>query len=140
MAMRSRARTDLLATIPLFQHLNPKQLAAVDGLLTPLDVAHGRELIREGQAGREFFIVVNGEAEVRRGDDVVAVRGPGTFFGETALLLDRPRNASVVARTDMAVEVIERKDFRRLLDEFPDLYAPLLEATAQRLAEVDESS
>jgi len=83
---------------------------------------------------------VNGEAEVRRGDDVVAVRGPGTFFGETALLLDRPRNASVVARTDMAVEVIERKDFRRLLDEFPDLYAPLLEATAQRLAEVDESS
>ena len=57
-----------------------------------------------------------------------------------ALLFDRPRNASVVARTDMTVEVIERKDFRRLLDEFPDLYAPLLEATAQRLAEVDESA
>lgn len=137
--MPGRARTDLLATIPLFQHLTSKQLAAVDGLATPLDVAQGRELIREGQAGREFFIVVDGEAEVRRGGEVIAVRGPGTFFGEMALLLDRPRNASVVARSDMLVEVIERKDFRRLLDEFPDLYAPLLEATAQRLAEVDES-
>jgi CRP-like cAMP-binding protein len=57
-----------------------------------------------------------------------------------ALLLDRPRNASVIPRSDMVVEVIERKDFRRLLDEVPDLYAPLLEATAQRLAEVDEAS
>jgi len=137
--MRNRAQTDLLATIPLFKNLNGKQLAAVDGLATPLDVSKGRELIREGQPGREFFIVVEGEAEVRRGDQVVAVRGPGTFFGEMALLFDQPRNASVLARTDMMVEVIERRDFRRLLDEFPDLYAPLLEATAQRLAEVDTS-
>jgi len=137
--MRNRAQTDLLATIPLFKNLSGKQLAAVDGLATPLDVSMGRELIREGQPGREFFIVVEGEAEVRRGDQVVAVRGPGTFFGEMALLFDQPRNASVLARTDMMVEVIERRDFRRLLDEFPDLYAPLLEATAQRLAEVDTS-
>jgi CRP-like cAMP-binding protein len=138
--VRGRARTDLLAAIPLFAHLNAKQLAAVDGLATPLDVAQGRELIREGQPGREFFIVVDGEAEVRRGDHVIAVRGPGTFFGEMALLFDRPRNASVLARTDMTVEVIERRDFRRLLDEFPDLYAPLLEATAQRLDEVENTS
>ena len=138
--MPGRARVDLLATIPLFQHLSSKQLAAVDALATPPDVAEGRELIRERQVGREFFIVVAGEAGVRRGDEVVGVRGPGTFFDEMALLLDRPRNASVIPRSDMVVEVIERKDFRRLLDEVPDLYAPLLEATAQRLAEVDEAS
>jgi CRP-like cAMP-binding protein len=138
--MRGRARTEVLATIPLFENLSAKQLAAVDGLVTQLDVAQGRELIREGQPGREFFIVVDGEAEVRRGGEVVAVRGPGTFFGEMALLLDRPRNASVVALTDMTIEVIERRDFRRLLDEFPDLYEPLLQATAQRLAEMDASS
>ena len=66
--MPGRARVDLLATIPLFQHLSSKQLAAVDALATPPDVAEGRELIREGQVGREFFIEVAGEAEVRRGD------------------------------------------------------------------------
>lgn len=68
---------------------------------------------------------------------MVATRGPGTFFGETALLLDQPRNATVVALTDMTIEVIDRRDFKRLLDENPDLHAPLLEATAQRLAELD---
>jgi CRP/FNR family transcriptional regulator, cyclic AMP receptor protein len=138
--MRSRAGKELLATIPLFKNLSAKQLAAVSGLVTPLDVKQGRVLIREGEIGREFFVVVDGEAEVRRNGEVVAVRGAGTFFGEMALLFDRPRNASVVARTDMTIEVIERQDFRRLLDAFPDLYAPLLEATAQRLADLDEST
>lgn len=135
--MKHRASTDRLASIPLFQHLSAKQLASVDALVTAVDIASGRELIRQGEAGREFFLVVDGVAEVRRGDEVIAARGPGSFFGETALLLDQPRNASVVATTDMTVEVIDRQDFRRLLDQYPDLYAPLLEATTQRLAELE---
>ncbi len=138
--MKHRAGKDRLAKIPLFQNLSAKQLAAVDGLVTTIDVASGRELIRQGEVGREFILVVEGEAEVRRGDVLVATRGPGTFFGEIALLLDRPRNASVVATTDMTIEVIDRKDFRRLLEQYPDLHAPLLEATAQRLAELEGSS
>lgn len=136
--MRKRAG-DELAKIPLFQNLSPKQLAAVDALVTTIDVPAGRELMRRGEAGREFLVVVEGEAEVRRNDAVIATRGPGSFLGETALLLDRPRNASVVAKTDMTIDVIDRQDFRRLLEEYPDLYAPLLEAAAQRLAELDES-
>lgn len=138
--MRNRASKDRLAKIPLFQNLSAKQLAAVDGLVTAIDVAPGRELIRQGEPGREFVVVVDGEAEVRRDGEVIAIRGPGTFFGEMALLLDRPRNASVVARTHMTIEVIDRQDFRRLLEEYPDVHAPLLEATALRLAELDESN
>lgn len=130
---------DRLAKIPLFQNLSAKQLAAVDGLVTTIDVSSGRELIQQGQAGREFIVVVEGEAEVRRDGKVIATRGPGTFFGEMALLLDRPRNASVVATSDMTIDVIDRQDFRRLLEEYPDLHAPLLEATAQRLAELEAS-
>jgi CRP-like cAMP-binding protein len=137
--MRSRAG-DELAEIPLFQRLSAKQLAAVDRLVTTIDVVAGRELIRQGEPGREFIVVVDGDAEVRRNGEVIAVRGPGTFFGEMALLLDRPRNASIVAKTNMTIDVIDRQDFRRLLDEFPDLHAPLLQATAQRLAELDEST
>ena len=137
--MRNRAGNERLAKIPLFQQLSAKQLADIDALVTTIDVAAGRELIRQGEPGREFIIVVEGDAEVRRDGDVVAVRGPGTFFGETSLLLDRPRNATVVAKTAMPLEVIARQDFRRLLEEFPDLYAPLLDAAAQRLAELDET-
>jgi CRP-like cAMP-binding protein len=130
---------DELAKIPLFANLSAKQLAAVDRLVTTIDVAAGRELIRQGELGREFIIVIDGEAEVRRDGAVIAVRGPGTFFGEMALLLERPRNASVVAKTEMTIDVIDPAAFRRLLEEFPDLHAPLLEATAQRLAELDET-
>ena len=57
-----------------------------------------------------------------------------------ALLLDRPRNVSVVARTAMTIDVIDRQEFRRPLDGFPDLHVPLLAATAERLAELDESA
>ncbi len=138
--MRSPSHKDRLAKIPLFGNLSAKQLAAVDALVTTIDVVPGRELIRQGEEGREFLVVVDGEADVVRDGVVVATRGPGTFFGEMALLLKQPRNASVVAKTEMRVDVIDRQDFKRLLDEFPDLYAPLLEATAQRLAELDEST
>jgi len=133
--MRKGPIDERLAAIPLFANLSNKQLADVGGLATVIDVSAGRELIHEGALGREFFLVVDGEAEVSQGGEVIARLGPGTFFGETALLLDQPRNASVVAATDMQVEVIERRDFKDLLAEFPDLYAPLLAAAAAQLEE-----
>lgn len=133
--MRRPPIDERLAAIPLFEHLDHRQLACVGALATVLDIDAGRELIKEGATGREFFLVAEGEAEVVRDGEVVATLGPGTFFGETALLLDRPRNATVRARTDMVVEVIERRDFKGLLEEYPDLYAPLLEAVAHQLAQ-----
>ncbi len=135
--MRKRAGNEL-ANIPLFQDLSAKQLGAVDALVTTVDVPAGRVLIREGEPGREFVVVIEGEAEVLRGGEVIATRGAGSFFGETALLLDQPRNASVVAKTEMTIDVIHRQDFRRLLEEYPDLHAPLLEAAARRIAQLDE--
>ena len=138
--MKNRAATNRLAKIPLFQGLSAKQIAAVDALVTTMDVAAGRELIRQGEVGREFMLVVDGEAEVRRDGAVIVTRGPGDFFGEMALLLDQPRNATVVATTDMTIEVIDRRDFKRLLEEYPELYAPLLETTAQRLIDLDAST
>jgi CRP-like cAMP-binding protein len=107
-------------------------------LTTTTEVAAGRELITEGQIGQELFVVLDGEAEVRKGDTLIATRGPGSIFGETALLVDRPRNATVVARTDMTVALIERGNFQLLLEEHPDLYLPLLASMANRLAEFDD--
>jgi CRP-like cAMP-binding protein len=135
--MRHRGGAQL-ASIPLFQHLSARQLAEVDQLVTTVDVPAGRELLHQGEAGREFVVVVEGEAEVLRDGKIIARRGPGTFVGEMALLLDRPRNASVVAKTSMTIDVIDQKAFRKLLNEFPELYKPLLEATAQRLAELED--
>lgn len=127
-----------LGSVPLFSHLSRRALRDVAGLATPVDVAAGRSFIEEGDAGREFFVVMSGEAEIRKYGEIFAVRGQGEFFGEISLLLDRPRTATVSARTDMTLDVIERQDFKRLLLDHPELYEPLLAAVAQRLAELEE--
>lgn len=136
--MHATTPDQVLRTVPLFAHLSKRALRDVAGIATTIDVAAGRTFIEQGEAGREFFVVLAGEAEIRRADDLIAVRGPGEFFGEISLLLDRPRTATVTARTDMTLDVIERKDFKRLLLDHPELYDPLLAAVAQRLAELDE--
>ena len=83
-----------LAKIPLFEGLSKKELRLVSQLATPLSEPAGTVLVREGAAGHEFIIVLDGEIEVRKGDTVVATRGPGTYVGEIALLDHRPRTAT----------------------------------------------
>ncbi|MBK5288795.1 MAG: cyclic nucleotide-binding domain-containing protein [Acidimicrobiia bacterium] len=136
--MAAQSVEDRLATVPLFETLSKKHLRALARLVTPVDLAAGRELMREGATEREFFVVISGEAQILRGGEVIAVRGPGDFFGEIALLLDRPRTASVIASTDMSVEVIERQDFKGFLSEHPELYEPLLAAAAERVAQLED--
>jgi CRP-like cAMP-binding protein len=133
------ATTDeLLAKVPLFKGLDKKHLQHVASLATRLDLPAGRELTREGSLGHEFIIVLDGEVEVRKGDTVVATRGPGEFFGEIALLDNRPRTATVVTRTPVAVEVIGQREFNTLLQDEPEVAAQLEAAMAKRLAELQD--
>jgi CRP-like cAMP-binding protein len=129
-----------LAQVPLFHGLSEQQLRRIAELATPLELTAGTELTVEGKPGREFFVVIEGEAEVTRDGRGVATRGPGSYFGEIALLLGRARTATVVATTDMSVAVIERVHFTRLLSACPELYEPLLAAVAGQLAEHDHEA
>lgn len=107
----------------------------VDGLLTPIRVRAGRALIAEGSVGREFFVIAEGRAEVRRDGQVMNELGPGDYFGELALLGSARRTASVVAVTDMQVLVANPREFRALLEVSPR-FAESLEQTVsdRRLA------
>ncbi|MBM3659499.1 MAG: cyclic nucleotide-binding domain-containing protein [Actinobacteria bacterium] len=124
-----------LAGVPLFAALDRKHLQQLASLVTEVDVAAGRELIHEGEVGHEFFIVVDGEAEVRIGDRVVARRGPGEYFGEIALLSNRPRTATVTALTAMRLQVISRREFQTMLYENPAIATELLAIAADRVAD-----
>jgi CRP/FNR family cyclic AMP-dependent transcriptional regulator len=128
---------DWLATVPLFNGLSKKQLREVSSLATRLDEAAGTELTKEGRVGNEFIIVLEGEIEIRRGDEVVATRGPGSYVGEIALLDNRPRTATVVAKTPVVIEVIGRREFRTLLADAPELQQEIMNTMAQRLAELE---
>ncbi len=135
--MGAQSVEDRLAEVPLFSGLSKKHVRALAGLVTPVSVKAGREFMREGEIGQEFFVVISGEARILHGGEVIAVRGPGDFFGEIALLLDRPRTASVVAQTDMELEVIARRDFKVFLSDHPEMQEPLLTAAARRVAELE---
>jgi len=129
-----------LAEIPLFAGLSKKELRRISGLATRLEEPAGKVLTKEGQQGYEFIIVLEGEVEVRQGGQVIAKRGAGDYFGEIALLDNRPRTATVVATTPVVIEVIERREFLGLVAEVPEIAQTIMATMAQRLAELEGES
>ena len=88
-------------------------------------------LITEGDRGREFFVLVGGAADVRRKGRVNTM-GPGDFFGEIALLADRPRTATVTTTAPTHLLVLTDRAFRRFLKDLPSIQLKVLTALAER--------
>lgn len=131
--LRKDAKVELLKRVPLFARCNKKQLGAIGQLADVVDVESGTDLIREGETGREFLILVQGTGEVRRKGRKVATIGPGDFVGEMALLTRAPRNASVKTTSPATLLVLTPRDFWGLLDESPEIQKSMLLALAERL-------
>jgi len=104
-----------LRTFPLFAGCTTEELAQIDGQMTEIRVEAGEIMVHEGRPGRQSFIVVEGEASVVSGGREIARLGPGQFFGEMAVLTQRPRSATVAAATDMRVFVLEPRELGTVL-------------------------
>ena len=101
-------------------------------------MARGEVLVEEGTVGREFVVIADGTAVVTVGGETIARVGPGDFVGEVAMLDRGYRTASVVAETDMVVEICGTSEFAALLAGAPTLTRKLLIGLAQRLRTADE--
>lgn len=123
----------MLARVPLFAGLSKKELARVAAIADELDFRAGKELIREGGAGREFFILLEGSAEVTRGGKKLDTCKAGDFFGEIALVCDRPRVATVTTLEPSVALVVTERHFRRLVKESPEMALKVLQAVGERL-------
>ncbi len=123
-----------LATMPLFAELTDRQLDEVAGTVLQRRVKAGKHVIKEGNWGHEFVLVLEGEVEVRRGGELLAVLGAGSHVGELAVIDDVRRNATVVARTEVIVGAIDTGLFRSLLAEIPVLAARVAASAAERSA------
>jgi CRP/FNR family cyclic AMP-dependent transcriptional regulator len=134
MALRRNAKIELLKSVPLFSQCTRKELAAVAAVADEIDLREGRELTRQGAPGREFFVLIEGEADVRRNGRKVRTLSDGDFFGEIALVTKRPRTATVVARTPVRVLVVTDRSFRRMIEESPSMQTKVLQALAERLS------
>jgi CRP-like cAMP-binding protein len=130
---RKNEKVELIKAVPLFAGLSKGQLASVAQLADEVTVAAGKELISEGDRGRQFFVLVDGTADVRRRGRKVNTMRQGDFFGEIALVADRPTTASVTATDPSRLLVITAKGFRQLLREAPDVQLKVLQALAARV-------
>ena len=128
---------DQLANVPLFSALSKRDLQRVAKASDEVAIEAGRTLVEQGRTGHEFFLILEGEAVVRRNNRKVATLGPGQHFGELAILDRGPRSASVVANTDMRVLVLGQREFVGVLDSIPGMSSKLLTTMAQRLREAD---
>jgi CRP/FNR family transcriptional regulator, cyclic AMP receptor protein len=132
--IRSATKVDLIAAVPLFAGLSRSELGRVASIADEIDLPADKVLIREGERGREFFVLLEGEAEVTRKGKELATRGAGEFFGEIALVSNLPRTATVKTRTPVRALVIRDVDFRALLRRTPAIAVKVLQAVADRLS------
>ena len=128
---------DHLARVPLFSACSKEELRALSRATTDIPVAQGQVLVREGERGLEFFVIVNGTAKITRKGRKVGEIGPGAFFGELALLIDSDRNATVTALTPMEAIVLSRREFDAALADAPRMTRKIMAGMAARLAELD---
>jgi CRP-like cAMP-binding protein len=130
---RQDTKVEALKRIPLFEDLSRKELLQLARTTEDVEVPGGKVLCKEGEIGREFFVIIDGEAEVtRRGKHLATDRG-GDFFGEIALIENSPRTATVTAKTPLRFFVLTGQDFRHLLDDNPKVERKVLHALARRV-------
>jgi len=134
MRLHKDAKLELLRRAPLFANCSKKELSEIAGIADEIDLREGKELTRQGAPGREFFVLIEGTADVVKDGQKVNTLEGGDFFGEIALVHHAPRTATVVATLPVRTLVITERNFKRLLDGSPEIQRKVMVALAERLA------
>ena len=116
MKLGDNSKIDLIKGVPLFAGASKAQLAEIAAIADEVDLPAGKTLIKEGDSGREFFVLIDGTADVSQGGKQIGrMMGPGDFFGEIALVSKTPRTATVKTTSPVRALVINDRAFRALL-------------------------
>ena len=129
-------KVQALKRAPLFEGLSRKELGELARVSEDMEVPAGDVLCSEGDIGREFFVIVDGEAQVTAKGKDLGIRGSGDFIGEIALLEDTRRTATVTAKSPLRVFVLTREDFRSLVRENPSVERKVMQALARRVVDL----
>ncbi len=139
-ALKRRADrpTEILRHVGLFSACTRSELGRIDSLTTSVEVRRGSVLVEEGKVGLEFFVIVKGRATATRQGLWLAEFGPGSFFGELALLDHGRRSATVAADTDMSLLVFSRPEFWSLQRSVPSVVDKMAVELSRRLRSTNE--
>ena len=131
------AKVELLKNVPLFAACTDRDLRRIAGLVDEMDVQDRTVLIRQGEPGRECFVIAEGKAKATVRGSGSASLGPGDVVGEMSLLDQAPRAATVTAWTDMHLLVLTPRNFSALIEEFPPVARRIMVALARRVREAE---
>jgi CRP-like cAMP-binding protein len=126
-----------LAELQLFSACSKRDLARIAALSNEVEVTAGTVLIRQGDPGRECFVIESGKAKVTVRGKKSTMMGAGEVFGELALLHAAPRSATVTADTDMRLVVLGSREFSTLLEDVPSVARNVLAAMAERVRDTE---
>jgi CRP-like cAMP-binding protein len=132
--LRKNVKIELLKRVPLFSACSRRELDEISMIADEIGFPAGKVLIREGDRGRQFIVVVEGTVEVQRSGRTLPTRGGGEFYGEISLLSDAPTSATVTTTSAVRALVISPESFRALLKRSPAIQLKVLTALADRLA------
>lgn len=132
--LRRNEKVELIKKVPLFAGCSKGELEQIAHIADEIDLSEGKEMTQQGSRGREFFVLLEGEADVTKDGQSINKLGAGDFFGEIALVADSPRTATVTATSPVRALVITDRSFKRLLEEQPEIQNKVLQALAKRLA------
>ena len=127
--------SDILRTIPLFRGMTDQSIETISDLAVPALFAAGDVLVREGEPGDSFIVLIAGQATVEKDGQSIRSLGAGDFLGEIALIDGGPRTATVTATSPVEALTVDRAGFGRLMAEFPVVRLDLVSALTQRLRE-----
>jgi CRP/FNR family transcriptional regulator, cyclic AMP receptor protein len=131
--LHKNAKIELLKRVPLFYACSKRELGEIASVADELHLPKARNLTKEGTAGWEFIILLEGEADVVRNGKVVNELGPGDFIGEIALVSGKPRTATVRTRGPARILVVTASGFRLLMRDVPSIQDKVLAALAARI-------
>jgi CRP/FNR family cyclic AMP-dependent transcriptional regulator len=133
--LRRDAKVELLKKVPLFADCSKTELRALAKTADEIDLREGTVMTREGRPGREFFVLIEGNARVTKKGKKVADLSGGDWFGEIALLTDTPRTATVTAMSSVDVLVITDRRFRNVVETMPSIALKVLSSVSDRLTQ-----
>jgi CRP-like cAMP-binding protein len=137
MATHTDEKLELLKRTPLLAGLGRKDLEEVGRLADEVDLKADHVLMREGDVGREFFVIVEGQVRIEKGGRPIRTMGPGEFVGDIALVTERPRTATATTETPCRLLVLGHREFHQLMDQYPSIRLSVLESMAMRLRDLE---
>ena len=134
--MADKSKADMLRSVPLFARCKDSSMDLIERLADEVDVPDGYTLMKQGDLGQEFFLIVDGSVRVERDGRFIATLGPGDHVGEIALIEEGRRTATATTEGPTKLLVIDRRGFNSLMDSSAEIRSAILSELVSRVRQL----